>query len=108
MTGNSADHAAHLARRTALAEGVHAIAVRPVLHGDNGATLKGTTVLAILYWLGIGTRRISRPWRYFHGMVTKAKVGTLNLDRTLWAHAAGRRAETAQPAGNRRWWPSFV
>jgi transposase InsO family protein len=41
---DSADHAAHLARRTALAEGVHAMPVRPVLHGDNGATLKGTTV----------------------------------------------------------------
>ena len=50
---DSADHAAHLARRTALAEGVHAMPVRPVLHGDNGATLKGTTVLAMLHWLGI-------------------------------------------------------
>ena len=50
---DSADHAAHLARRTALAEAVHAMPVRPVLHGDNGATLKGTTVLAMLNWLGI-------------------------------------------------------
>jgi transposase InsO family protein len=50
---DSADHAAQLARRTALAEGVHAMPVRPVLHGDNGATLKGTTVLAMLHWLGI-------------------------------------------------------
>jgi hypothetical protein len=50
---DSADHAAHLARRIALAEGVHAMPVKPVLHGDNGATLKGTTVLAMLYWLGI-------------------------------------------------------
>ena len=32
---DSAEHAAHLARRTALAEGVHAKPVRPVLHGDN-------------------------------------------------------------------------
>ena len=24
-----------------------------MLHGDNGATLKATTVLAMLYWLGI-------------------------------------------------------
>jgi putative transposase len=44
---------AHLARRTALAEGVHARPARPMLHGDNGATLKATTVLAMLYWLGI-------------------------------------------------------
>ena len=41
---DSAEHAAHLARRTALAEGVHARPARPVLHGDNGATLKATTV----------------------------------------------------------------
>jgi putative transposase len=50
---DSADHAAHLARRTALAEGIHAMPMKPVLHGDNGATLKGTTVLAMLHWLGI-------------------------------------------------------
>ncbi len=50
---DSADHAAHLAKRTALAEGVHGMAVKPVLHGDNGATLKATTVLAMLHWLGI-------------------------------------------------------
>jgi putative transposase len=48
-----ADHAAHLAKRTALAEGLHAMTVKPVLHGDNGASLKATTVLAMLYWLGI-------------------------------------------------------
>ena len=50
---DSAEHAAHLAKRAALAEGIHAKAARPVLHGDNGATLKATTVLAMLYWLGI-------------------------------------------------------
>ena len=59
---DSADHAAHLARRTALAEGVHAMPVRPVLHGDNGASLKGTTVLAMLHWLGIEPS-YSRPRR---------------------------------------------
>jgi len=48
-----ADHAAHLVRRTALAEGIHAMTAKPVLHGDNGATLKATTVLAMLQWLGI-------------------------------------------------------
>lgn len=50
---DSADHAAHLVRRAALAEGLHAAPVKPVLHGDNGATLKATTVLAMLHWLGI-------------------------------------------------------
>jgi transposase InsO family protein len=57
---DSADHAAHLARRTALAEGVHGMPVGPVLHGDNGATMKATTVLAMLHWLGIATS-YSRP-----------------------------------------------
>jgi putative transposase len=50
---DSSDHAALLARRTALAEGIHLMPTRPVLHGDNGATLKATTVLAMLHWLGI-------------------------------------------------------
>lgn len=48
-----ADHAAHLARRTALAEGIAALSAKPVLHGDNGSTLKATTVLAMLQWLGV-------------------------------------------------------
>ena len=29
------------------------MSMRPVLHGDSGATLKATTVLAMLHWLGI-------------------------------------------------------
>ena len=48
-----ADHAAHLVRRTALAEGIAMMTTRPVLHGDNGSTLKATTVLAMLNWLGV-------------------------------------------------------
>jgi transposase InsO family protein len=46
-------HAAQLVRRTALAEGIAARPRPPVLHGDNGATLKATTVLAMLNWLGV-------------------------------------------------------
>jgi transposase InsO family protein len=57
---DSADHAAHLARRTAPAEGVHAAAAKPVPHGDNGTTLKATTALAVLHWLGIAPS-YSRP-----------------------------------------------
>ena len=57
---DQAEHAAHLVRRTALAEGIHARALRPVLHGDNGSSVKGTTVLAMLYWLGIAPSH-SRP-----------------------------------------------
>ena len=50
---DDADHAAQLVKRTALAEGIHAMADKPVLHGDNGSTLKATTVLAMLHWLKI-------------------------------------------------------
>ena len=52
---DDADHAARLLKRTALAEGVYAKAVedRPVLHGDNGSTLKATSVLAMLNWLKV-------------------------------------------------------
>ncbi len=53
-------HAAHLVRRTALAENIATLATKPVLHGDNGATLKATTVLAMLHWLGVKTS-YSRP-----------------------------------------------
>ena len=50
---DDASHAAQLAKRTALAEGLHAMPIKPVLHGDNGSTFKATTVLAMLHWLGI-------------------------------------------------------
>ncbi len=57
---DDAQHAAHLVKRTALAEGIHAMLNKPVLHGDNGATFKATTVLAMLHWLGIAPS-YSRP-----------------------------------------------
>jgi len=50
---DDADHAARVVQRAALAEGIAANQTKPVLHGDNGATLKATTVLAMLHWLGI-------------------------------------------------------
>jgi transposase InsO family protein len=50
---DDSDHAVHLVRRTALAEGIAALPTKPVLHGDNGSTLKATTVLAMLNWLGV-------------------------------------------------------
>jgi putative transposase len=50
---DDADHAAHLVRRTALAEGIASMLTKPVLHGDNGSMPKATTVLSMLYWLGI-------------------------------------------------------
>jgi putative transposase len=57
---DEADHAARLVRRTALSEGIVTLLDKPVLHGDNGSTLKATTVLAMLNWLGIDPS-YSRP-----------------------------------------------
>jgi putative transposase len=57
---DEANHPAHLVRRTALSEGIVTLAQKPVLHGDNGSTLKATTVLAMLNWLGINPS-YSRP-----------------------------------------------
>jgi putative transposase len=50
---DDAAHAVNLLKRTALAEGIHAMLEKPVLHGDNGSTLKATSVLAMLNWLGV-------------------------------------------------------
>ena len=50
---DDSQYAAHLVRRTALAEGIAMLGTKPVLHGDNGTTLKATTVLAMLQWLGV-------------------------------------------------------
>jgi transposase InsO family protein len=50
---DDSDHAVHLVRRTALAEGIAAMTPKPVLHGDNGSTSKATTVLTMLNWQGI-------------------------------------------------------
>jgi putative transposase len=104
---DSADHAAHLARRTALAEGVHAMPVKPVLHGDNGATLKATTVLAMLHWLGIEPSyrrpRVSDDNPYAEALFRTAKYrpefpvkGFSDLDAARrWAEMA--KVPMAQP-----------
>ena len=54
------EHAVLLVRRTAIAEGIAELTVKPVLHGDNGATLKALTVLATLQRLGVAPS-YSRP-----------------------------------------------
>jgi len=70
-------HAAQLVRRTALAEGIAANPKQPVLHGDNGATLKATTVLAMLYWLGVkpsySRPRVSDDNAYVESLFRTAK-----------------------------------
>jgi putative transposase len=74
---DDAGHAAHLVRRTALAEGVAALANKPVLHGDNGSTLKATTVLGMLQWLGIkpsySRPRVSDDNAYVEALFRTAK-----------------------------------
>lgn len=54
------EHAIEVLRRTALAEGVAMLPEKPVLHGDNGPTLKATTVLAMMDWPGVRASH-SRP-----------------------------------------------
>jgi transposase InsO family protein len=57
---DDSQYAVALLRRTALSEGLHTLDHKPVLHGDNGATLKATTVLAMMHWLGLKAS-YSRP-----------------------------------------------
>jgi putative transposase len=40
-----------LLKRTARAEGVHAMTDKPVLHGDDASTLEASGVLGLLHWL---------------------------------------------------------
>ena len=84
-------------RRTALAEGIAAMGAKPVLHGDNGSTLKATTVLAMLNWLGAkpsySKPRVSDDNAYAESLFRIAKYrpefpakGFANLDAArAWA-----------------------
>jgi putative transposase len=94
---DDADHAVHLVRRTALAEGIAAMPTKPVLHGDNGSTLKATTVLAMLNWLGVkpsySRPRVSDDNAYAESLFRTAKYrpefpakGFADLDQArAWA-----------------------
>lgn len=74
---DDAEYARQLVQRTALAEGIAALDHKPVLHGDNGATLKATTVLAMLHWLGIkpsySRPRVSDDNAYVEALFRTAK-----------------------------------
>ncbi len=98
---DQAEHAAHLVRRTALAEGIHARAHCPVLHGDNGSSVKGTTVLAMLYWLGIAPSH-SRP------RVSDDNAYAEALFRTAKYRPDFPAAGFADLAGARQWAADFV
>jgi len=94
---DDADHAVHLVRRTALAESIASKDTKPVLHGDNGSTLKATAVLAMLNWLGVkpsySRPRVSDDNAYAEALFRTAKYrpefpakGFANLDEArAWA-----------------------
>ena len=94
---DDADHALHLVRRTALAESIATMEAKPVLHGDNGSTLKATTVLAMLQWLGVkpsySRPRVSDDNAYAESLFRTAKyrpefptTGFASLDQArAWA-----------------------
>ena len=92
-------HAIHLVKRTALAEGIATMAIKPVLHGDNGSTLKATTVISMLNWLGVkpsySRPRVSDDNAYAESLFRTAKYrpefpakGFTDLDAArTWAAA---------------------
>ena len=92
-------HAAQLVRRTALAEGIAAMPRRPVLHGDNGATLKATTVLAMLNWLGVkpsySRPRVSDDNAFVESLFRTAKYRPEFPERGFADLDAARRWATA-------------
>lgn len=61
----------------------HAASNNPVLHGDNGATLKATTVLAMLRWPGIkpsySRPRVSDDNAYAEALFRSAKYRAQNF-----------------------------
>jgi putative transposase len=87
----------HLVRRTALAERIASMDTKPVLQGDNGCTLKATTVLTMLQWLGVrpsySRPRVSEDNAYAESLFRTAKycpklpaTGFASLDQTrAWA-----------------------
>jgi putative transposase len=74
---DDSDHAIRLVRKTALAEGIANKVVKPVLHGDNGSTLKATTVVSMLAWLQIkpsySRPRVSNDNAYAESLFRTAK-----------------------------------
>ena len=69
-------------RRSALSEGLHGQAAKPVLHGDNEPAIKATTVLAMLHWLGIkpsySRARVSDDNPYAEALFRTAKDKALS------------------------------
>ena len=99
QSSDDSNHAIHLVKRTALAEGIATMLKKPVLHGDNGSTLKATTVVAMLDWLGVkpsySRPRVSDDNAYSESLFRTAKYrpefpakGFADLDEArAWAAA---------------------
>ena len=90
-----------LVLRTALAEGIAELKVKPVLHGDNGATLNALTVLATLYRLGVAPS-YSRP------RVSDDNAYAESLFRTAKYRPEFPAQGFADLAGARKWADKFA
>ncbi len=96
-----ADHAVDLLRRAALLEGLAGKEPKPWLHGDNGASLKATSVLAMLHWLGL------RP-SYSRPRVSDDNAFAEALIRTLKYRPEMPSAGFASLAAARTWCAQLV
>ena len=100
----------HCARRfdefRARLEGIATLDSKPVLHGDNGSTLKATTVLAMLNWLGVKPSLAARhelyirareinPARWSGRTRNWSPIGavTLNPERDSIVHTHSRASD---------------
>lgn len=94
-------HAARLVHRAALAEGIAGLDHQMILHGDNGATLKATTVLGMLQWLGVKPS-YSRP------RVSDDNAFVESLFRTVKYRPEFPRGGFADLQAAREWVSRFV
>jgi putative transposase len=98
---DDSDCAKNLVHRTALSERISVLENKPVLHGDNGATLKATTVLTMLHWLGVKPS-YSRP------RVSDDNAFSESLFRTAKYRPEFPVKGFADLAGARAWATQFV
>jgi replication initiation protein RepC len=73
------------------------------LWGDACLTMgrqEATIAIAIVSTKDLAHFRTT-PAGYFHGMVAKAKIGQLNLDRTIWGMRRARQPQGSVRPGNR-------
>lgn len=100
---DDSEHAVHLVHCTALAEGIAAMATKPIRHGDNGSTLKATTVLAMLNRLGVkpsySRPRVSDDNAYAESLFRTAKLRPEFPTKGFASLAFPRPAPATRPLG---------